>query len=158
MRVARVLVLLVVMATIITTGCVGSPFGEGLGCSTPTDAHEPNDEPQQATPLSPGETVEAVIAEGGSGGDLDIYACQVPETGFGPRFTVEIASSRARYLQVQVGASVPDAWEAISWPGWEPARQGDRIVVEGGLKGGTVLIFVSGDRRAEYSVRITWHE
>lgn len=158
MRLVSVVAVILLTAAVVAVGCVSSPFGEGLGCSSAVDTHEPNDEPQQATPLIPDETLKAVIAKGGSSGDLDIYSCEVPQTVQGKYFRLEIRSSRARHLEVQVGANVPGAWEAISWPGWRPVRSGDGIVVEGGLKRGTVLVFVSGDRRVEYSLRISFHE
>jgi hypothetical protein len=133
--VAVLVMVLLALAGGSVFACVGSPFGGGLSCSTAADTHEPNDELQQATPLVPGEAAQA---------------------GGGPSFRIEIESDRAKDLEVQVGASIPGAWEGISWPGWKPKRSGDLIVVEGVLKEGTVLIFVTAGRRADYTVRIEW--
>jgi hypothetical protein len=155
-HVAVLVMVLLALAGGSVFACVGSPFGGGLSCSTAADTHEPNDELQQATPLVPGETGAAPREMGGRGGDVDIFASEAAQAGGGPSFRIEIESDRAKDLEVQVGASIPGAWEGISWPGWKPKRSGDLIVVEGVLKEGTVLIFVTAGRRADYTVRIGW--
>lgn len=155
---AAVVVVLLVLASGVGSACVGSPFGDGLNCSSAADEHEPNDELEQATPLVPGDTLEALIERGGSRGDVDIFAGDAEQSGGRTSFRVEIRSDRARDLEVKVGASIPGVFEAISWPGWKPRRSGDLIVVEGELKEGTVLVFVSASRRADYTVSIEWVE
>lgn len=125
------------------------------GCTGGADSYEPNDELQAATPLAPGTTLRATIDKSGSQGDQDIFECEAPKPD-GGSFRIEIRSDRADSLKVQVGASIPTAWEAISWPAWRPRVDAGAIVVEGELKEGTVLIFVSGEKRAGYSIRMTW--
>jgi hypothetical protein len=155
---AALVVVLLVLVSGVGSACVGSPFGGGLSCSSSVDEHEPNDELQQATPLVPGDTLQGSVERGGSRGDLDIFASDAAQSGGRTSFRVEIRSDRAGDLEVEVGASIPGVFEAITWPGWKPRRSGDLIVVEGELKGGTVLIFVSASRRADYTVSIEWVE
>lgn len=151
-----ILTLIVAVGGLVGTGCLGSPFGEGLGCSSVEDAGEPNDQLAQATTLVPGKAYAAAISSADSPGDTDVYACSAPGEEVGTHFRVELKSSRVRHLKMQVGASLPDAWEAVSWPGWKPRQEADRLVVEGDLGKGTLIVVVSGDRRAEYSLLVTW--
>jgi hypothetical protein len=138
-----------------------------LACADPGDADdsttvslvgeiEPNDSPENATPLTPGTVVQASISRGGPRGDSDVFQCAVPESAEPTRFRIEVVSERAETLEVQVGASIPTAFEAISWPGWTAVRNGESIAVQGELKSGTVLIFVYGTQKADYSIQIAW--
>lgn len=154
--VTALVIMLLVLVPGVGSACVGSPFGEGPSCASAGDEHEPNDGLQQATSLVPGDTLQASIERGGPRGDVDIFASDSELSGGLTSFRVEIRSDRARDIEVRVGASIPGVFEAISWPGWRPRRSGDLIVVEGSLEKGTVLIFVSASRRAEYTVSIDW--
>ena len=69
---------------------------------------------------------------------------------------MEVESDRAQDLEVQVGASIPGVFEAITWPGWKAVTVGNVITIRGELLKGTVLVFLTGDRRADYAVRIVW--
>ncbi len=128
----------------------------GWGCASAADQYEPNDDLQAATPLVAGTTLQASIDRGGPSGDSDVFQCDVSEPDGLARFRVEVESERSEDLEVEVGASIPEAFEAISWPGWEAQRDGDVIVVRGELKAGTVLIFISGTRSVDYSIRVVW--
>ena len=55
-----------------------------------------------------------------------------------------------------MGASIPGAWEGITWPGWEPTVSGDHLTVSGELPEGTVLVFVRGVAGTRYTVAIAW--
>jgi hypothetical protein len=59
-------------------------------------------------------------------------------------------------VELQVGASIPGVWEAITWPGWEAVASADRIEVAGELRKGTVLIFLKGKESTVYSIDIAW--
>lgn len=126
----------------------------GSGCGSRVDVHEPNDDLQTATPLAPGTVLEASISKGGSGGDHDVYQCDMSGSDGSAAFRVEVVSSRSENLEVQVGISLPNAWEGITWPGWQAERTGDVIVVRGQATTGTLLIFVSGTGTADYSVQV----
>jgi hypothetical protein len=128
----------------------------GLGDGSGTDQYEPNDELQLATPLEPGTAVRASISRGGSAGDRDVFQCDASKSGGLTKFRVVLESDGAENLKVEVAASIPGAFEGITWPGWQPRRSGNSITVPGELKTGTVLIFVSGSQPADYSVRVVW--
>lgn len=154
--VAAIVIALLMLSPGIGLACAGPwPLGDA-GCASTADQYEPNDELQAATPLPPGTPLSASIGRGGSHRDSDIFECDAPGSGGSGRFRVVVESDRAPDLEVQVGASIPGVFEAITWPGWEPATAGNVITVQGELRKGTVLIFITGSRRADYVVRIVW--
>gem|GEM_PF-1316247 len=71
-------------------------------------------------------------------------------------FTVTVRSDSPDDLELEVGASVPDAWEGITWPGWEVARTDDRLEVQAALREGTVIMVLTGEPGTEYSISIDW--
>ena len=104
--------------------------------------------------LAPGAALQAVIDRGGQSGDYDVFRCDMPIEGGTGGFRVEVRSFQPDNLEVEVGISLPESWEGISWPGWNPRRAGNTIVVEGQADHGTLLVFVSG-KRAAYSIVLT---
>jgi hypothetical protein len=155
--IVRLLVIALVMIfPAVGLACEDFPPVNGSVTTSMTDPYEPNDSLETATPLVPGTALGAYIARGGSPGDLDLFRCDVPESAQPTPFRVEVASTHPEYLEVQAAASIPDAFEAISWPGWKANREGDSIVVHGELRAGTVLVFISGTQKVDYSVRIVW--
>jgi hypothetical protein len=123
----------------------------GLGCGPEVDKYEPNGDLETATQLVLGTTLRASI---GSAIDSDIFQCDMADaTGSAP-FLVEVKSDRSEDLEVQVGISLPDAWEGITWPGWNVKTAGDLISLRAEATKGTLLIFISGARGVEYSVRV----
>ena len=154
--VTAIVIALLMLSPGIGLSCSGPwPLGDA-GCTSAADRYEPNDELQAATPLPPGTPLSASIDRGGSRGDFDIYKCSAPGSGGSGSFRVEVESDRAQDLEVQVGASIPGVFEAITWPGWKPVTAGSMITVRGELLKGTVLVFITGSRRADYVVRIVW--
>jgi hypothetical protein len=65
-----------------------------------------------------------------------------------------VKSERSDDLELQVGISLPDAWEGITWPGWNVKTEGDLISLRGGATKGTLLVFISGARGVAYSVQV----
>ena len=124
----------------------------GLGCGPTVDQYEPNDGPEAATPLVLGTTLRSSI---GSMGDSDVYQCDMSDSAGSAPFRVEVRSERSEDLEMEVGISLPDVWEAITWPGWKVTTDGDLILLRGEATGGTLLIFISGTGGVDYSVRVT---
>ena len=154
--VAAIVIAFLMLSPSIGLSCSGPwPLGDA-GCASAADRYEPNDELQAATPLPPGIPLSATIDRGGSRGDFDIFQCAAPGSGGSGSFRVEVESDRAQDLEVQVGASIPGVFEAITWPGWKAVTVGNVITIRGELLKGTVLVFLTGDRRADYAVRIVW--
>jgi len=154
--VAAIVIALLMLSPGIGLSCAG-PWSLGdAGCGPTADQYEPNDELQSATPLPPGTWLSASIGRGGSRGDFDIFKCDAPSSDGSGSFRVEVESDRAQDLEVQVGASIPGVFEAITWPGWKAVTVGNVITIRGELLKGTVLVFLTGDRRADYAVRIVW--
>jgi hypothetical protein len=123
------------------------------GCgTTATDPNEPNDEPNSATVLAPGKPAEGVIGAN----DSDVFQCVVPEAALAHPFVVTVRSDAPQDIELQVGASIPGAWEGISWPGWQAVTKGDSIEVAGELRKGTVLVFLKGATNTAYTVDVTW--
>ncbi|MBM3148324.1 MAG: hypothetical protein FJ000_10590, partial [Actinobacteria bacterium] len=58
--------------------------------------------------------------------------------------------------KLEVGASIPDSWEGITWPGWDTVVKGDRLEVSAALADGTVIMVLTGDSGSEYSIEIVW--
>jgi hypothetical protein len=124
-----------------------------VGCgAAATDKNEPNDELNAATQLDAGATLEGVIGAD----DSDVFACDAPDGGATSAFTVTVRTETPQDVQVQVGASIPGAWEGITWPGWKAVTLEDRIEVVGELRKGTVLMFLTGATGTEYAIDITW--
>jgi hypothetical protein len=153
----RILALLVIALLLISPAigpaCVDLSSVDGAGTSSTTDQYEPNGDLDTATPLVVGTALQSSI---GSRDDYDVFRCDAPESSGPTRFRVEVESSRSEHLEVEVGASIPGAFEGISWPGWEAERDGDSIVVRGELTAGTVLVFISGTESIDYSIQIVW--
>ena len=128
--------------------------GLGLaGCGAAAiDRNEPNDGLNDAHALAPGESADGVIGAN----DSDVFAGDVPAGGASHSFTVTVRSESPLDLELQVGASIPDVWEAITWPGWKAVTLEDRIEVVGELRKGTVLMFLKGAADTEYSIDIAW--
>ena len=123
----------------------------GLGCGPTVDQYEPNDGPETATPLVLGTALRSFI---GSAGDWDVFQCDMSESAGSAPFRVEVKSDRSEDLEMEVGISLPDVWEGITWPGWEVTTDGDLILLRGEATGGTLLIFISGTQGVDYSVRV----
>jgi hypothetical protein len=69
---------------------------------------------------------------------------------------VTVRSDSPQDIELQVGASIPGAWEGISWPGWQAVTKGDSIEVSGELRKGTVLMFLKGTANSAYTIDVTW--
>jgi hypothetical protein len=139
---------------IVTLGIVASLIVlccTALGCGPEVDKYEPNGDLETATQLVLGTTLPASI---GSAIDNDIFQCDMADTTGSAPFLVEVNSDRSEDLEVQVGISLPDAWEGITWPGWNVKTEGNLISLRGEATKGTLLIFISGARGVEYSVRV----
>ena len=78
----------------------------------------------------------------------------MPESADLVPFRVEVESDSPKDLELEVGISLPDAFEAISWPGWVAATEGDLVFLRGKAKTGTLLIFISGTRTIDYSIQV----
>jgi hypothetical protein len=126
-------------------------LGGGWGCGSAVDKYEPNGDLQTATPLVLGTALRASI---GSAADNDVFRCEMSDSTASALFRVEVKSNRSEDLKVQVGISLPDVWEGITWPGWNVKTEGDLISLRGEATKGTLLIFISGTRGADYSVRV----
>ncbi len=155
-----VVLLAIVFALPGLAGCGGSA----------TDANEPNDELAAATVLTPGTAVSGVLGSD----DADVFRCDVPGVdtagdGAGqdaeqdagqdaePRpFVVTVTTDSPDDLELEVGASLPDSWEGITWPGWDAVVKGDRLEVSAALAKGTVIMVLTGDSGSEYSIEIAW--
>jgi hypothetical protein len=122
-----------------------------LGCGSEVDQNEPNDNLETATPLIIGSALRGSIS---SAGDSDIFQCDMSVPIESAPFRVEIRSDRSEDLGVEVGISLPDAWEGITWPGWKLITEGDLIFMEAKAAKGTLLIFVSGASGVDYSVLV----
>jgi hypothetical protein len=120
-----------------------------------TDAYEPNNDLDTATVLTPGTALQAAISRGGQSGDTDVFRCDMPIAGGTGGFRLEVRSFQPGDLNVEVGISLPEGWEGITWPGWNPTRSGNSIVVEGQADHGTLLVFVSGRKAAAYSLELS---
>lgn len=125
---------------------------EACGAVAATDANEPNDQVEAATVLDAGSPLKGVLAAD----DSDVFSSEAPAGAGVHPFVVTVRCDDPDGVEVDVGASIPGAWEGISWPGWEPAMSGDRIEVAGELRQGTVLVFLAGSDGTEYSVAIVW--
>ena len=123
----------------------------GLGCGPTVDQYEPNDGPETATPLVLGTALRSSI---GSVGDWDVFKCDMSQSAESAAFRVEVKSDHPEELEMEVGISLPDVWEAITWPGWKVTTDDDLISLRGEATGGTLLIFISGTQGVDYSVRV----
>ena len=123
----------------------------GLGCGPTVDQYEPNDGPEAATPLVLGTALRSSI---GSAGDNDVYQCDMSDSAGSAPFRVELRSDHPEELEMEVGISLPDVWEGITWPGWKVTTDDDLISLRGEATGGTLLIFISGTQGVDYSVRV----
>jgi hypothetical protein len=139
-----------IVALAILLGSVLLCFG-GAGCGSGADEYEPNGDLETATPLVLGTTLRASI---GSAGDNDVFQCDMSDSAGSAPFRVEVKSTRPEDLEMQVGISLPDVWEGITWPGWNVRTDGDLIFLEGEATKGTLLVFVSGTRGVDYSIRV----
>jgi hypothetical protein len=122
------------------------------GCGSVVDQNEPNDNLETATPLVIGTVLRGSI---GSSGDGDIFKCDMSDPAASAPFWVELESDNSGDLEMQVGISLPDAWEGITWPGWQARTDGDVISLQGEAATGTLLIFISGTGGVDYTVRVT---
>ena len=123
------------------------------GCgTTATDKNEPNDELNAATELAAGAPLQGVIGPD----DSDVFQCDAPAGDAARSFTVTVKTEDPQDIELQVGASIPGAWEGISWPGWEVVTKDDRLEVTGTLRKGTVLMFLKGTSGTAYSMDIAW--
>lgn len=146
------------LAVAALTAVLVVPALAGCGGSA-TDANEPNDEPAVATVLTPGTPLDGVL----DSDDTDVFRCDAPAAGEGaardgePRpFVVTVRTDSPGDLKLQVGASIPDSWEGITWPGWEAVAKDDRLEVTAALAEGTVIMVLTGDSGSEYSIEIVW--
>lgn len=139
---------------LVTALCAGVLASGALGaCSSPAiDSNEPNNDLGTAHPLLAGTALQGVIGPG----DSDVFKSEVPPGDAVHPFVLTIVTDSPEDLNVQVGASIPGVWEGITWPGWKPTINGDRIDVEGTLRKGTVLTFLKGASGTEYSISISW--
>jgi len=122
------------------------------GCATVIDTNEPNDDVNAATELVAGTPLQGVIGPG----DSDVFAAAAPAGGASRSFTVTVRTDAPQDTELQVGVSIPGAWEGITWPGWEAVTTGDRVEVAGTLRKGTVLMFLKGTSGTAYSIGIVW--
>jgi hypothetical protein len=143
-------VLLPVVALLATALMVCALWA--CGSSAVTDANEPNDELSAATPLAPSVPLTGVIGSE----DSDIFAADAPKGGGEHAFMVTLRTVSPHDLELSVGASIPGVWEGITWPGWETVVKDDGLEVAGGLRKGTVLLFLKGIAGTAYSIAITW--
>ena len=139
---AAPLLVLIALAPLVLATCGGAAI----------DRNEPTDGLNDAHALAPGESADGVIGAN----DSDVFACDVPAGGASHPFTVTVRSESPQDLELQVGASIPGVWEAITWPGWKAVTMEDRIEVVGELRKGTVLMFLKGAADTEYSIDIAW--
>jgi len=123
----------------------------GLACGPTIDKYEPNDDLETATPLVLGTTLRASI---GSGGDYDVFQCDMGQSASSAPFRIEVRSDRSEDLKMEVGISLPDVWEGITWPGWKVRTDGDLILLQGEATKGTLLVFISGTQSVDYSIRV----
>lgn len=123
----------------------------GLGCGSTVDKYEPNGDMQTATPLVLGTALQSSI---GSASDGDIFQCDMSQSAESAPFRVEVKSDRSEDLEMEVGISLPDAWEGISWPGWHVRADGDLLSLLGEATKGTLLIFISGAQGVDYSIQV----
>jgi hypothetical protein len=128
------------------------PVALGACGAGATDPNEPNDDLNSAHALTAGEPVDGVIGRD----DSDVFRCDAPAGGTSHPFTVTVQTGSPQDIELQVGASIPGVWEAISWPGWKVVSNGDRIEVAGELRKGTVLMFLKGSSGTAYSIGIAW--
>lgn len=119
---------------------------------TAIDSNEPNDDLDSAHVLTPGVPVDGVIGPD----DSDVFACAAPEGDAVRSFVVTVRTEAPQDVELQVGASIPGAWEGISWPGWDVVAKGDRLESTGTLREGTVLMFLQGASGTSYSIDLTW--
>jgi hypothetical protein len=123
----------------------------GSGCASEVDEYEPNGDLETATPLVLGTALRASI---GSATDNDVFQCDMSDSAGSAPFLMEVKSDRSEDLEVEVGISLPDAWEGISWPGWDVKTEHGLISLRGEATKGTLLIFISGARGVDYSIRV----
>ncbi len=123
----------------------------GCGSGAPDD-NEPNDEPGEATVLAPGTPIEGAIGAD----DADVFRCDAPGGRTPNPFVVTVLTDAPRSIDLQVGASTPGAWEGITWPGWDAVAGEDRVEVAAGLRKGTVLMVLTGEKGTGYSIEIVW--
>ena len=88
--------------------------------------------------------------------DSDVFQCDTPAGDGMQSFIVTVQTETPQDLELQVGASIPDSWEGITWPGWKMVKKSDRLEVTGTLREGTVLMFLKGTSDTTYSIDITW--
>jgi hypothetical protein len=161
--------LVVALAVVLPAIVFVLPALAGCGGSV-TDANEPNDELAAATVLTPGIPVDGVLGSD----DADVFQCDVPgvdtaddnagqdaEMDAGQDaerrpFVVTVTTDSPDDLELEVGASLPDSWEGISWPGWDTVVKGDRLEVSAALADGTVIMVLTGESGSEYSIEIVW--
>jgi len=150
---ALLMIALLLISPAIGPACVDLPPVDEVGTTSTTDQYEPNGDLDTATPLVPGTALQSSI---GSRVDYDVFRCDAPESSGLARFRVEVESERSENLEVEVGASIPGAFEGITWPGWKAKEDGDSIMVQGELTVGTVLVFISGTESVDYFIQIVW--
>lgn len=158
---ALVVLALLVLVVVASVGCGAAA----------TDQNEPNDELNEATVLVPGVQKHGVLDVD----DSDLFRCDVPapevtdedassatsadeasqDEGSHP-FVVTVRSDAAEDIELEVGASIPDSWEGISWPGWDAVRKDDRIEVAAQLRQGTVIMVLTGAAGSDYTIEIAW--
>lgn len=173
--------LVVAPAVVLLAIVFALPGLAGCGGSA-TDANEPNDELAAATVLTPGIPVDGVLGSD----DADVFRCDVPgvdtagdnagqdagqdaeqdagqdaEQDAGQDaerrpFFVTVTTDSPDDLELEVGASLPDSWEGITWPGWDTVVKDDRLEVSAALADGTVIMVLTGDSGSEYSIEIAW--
>jgi hypothetical protein len=134
-----------ILASLVVLCCAGS------ACGSEVDRYEPNDDIETATPLVFGTILRASI---GSATDRDVFQCDMSDSTGSAPFLLEVKSDRSQDLEVEVGISLPDAWEGISWPGWSVHREGGLISLRAEATEGTLLIFISGAPGVDYSIRV----
>ena len=145
-----VAVLLPALALLVAAPAV-SALG-ACGSSTLNDANEPNDELDAATRLAPSVPLTGVIGPD----DSDIFGAEAPKGGGAHPFSVTLQTLRPQDLERRVGASIPGVWEGITRPGWKKVAKDGTLEVTGGLRKGTVLMFLKGIAGIQYSVAISW--
>ena len=123
------------------------------GCgATATDKNEPNDDLNSAHVLAPGVPADGIIGPS----DSDVFRCDAPEGNAEHSFVVTVRTDAPQDIEMQLGASIPGAWEGITWPGWKAVTKGDSVEAAGTLRKGTVLMFLKGASGTTYSIDITW--
>jgi hypothetical protein len=124
----------------------------GCAATAATDANEPNDQLESATALVAGSSLQGVL----TADDADVFSSEAPAGAGVHSFVVTVRCDDPASIEAAVGASVPGAWEGVSWPGWEPSVSSDGVRVAGELREGTILVFLTGTAGTGYTVGISW--